>query len=113
MAGNTFGTLFRITTFGESHGAALGVIVDGCPAGLEFDVKVIQKELDRRRPGAHSETSSGIPCDPKLNPTSTARKEADTCEILSGVFNGLTTGTPIAILIRNTNQKSDDYGDIA
>jgi len=112
VAGNTFGTLFRITTFGESHGAALGVTVDGCPAGLALDEKVIQKELDRRRPGAHSETSTGIPCDPKLNPTSTARKEADACEILSGVFNGQTTGTPIAILIRNTNQKSDDYGDI-
>lgn len=112
MAGNTFGTLFRITTFGESHGAALGVTVDGCPAGIALDERIIQKELDRRRPGAHSETSDGIPCDPKHNPASTARKEADACEILSGVFNGRTTGTPIAIIIRNTNQKSEDYGDI-
>jgi len=112
MGGSTFGTLFRITTFGESHGPALGVTVDGCPPGIALDERIIQKELDRRRPGAHSETSDGIPCDPKHNPASTARKEADACEILSGTFNGRTTGTPIAVIVRNTNQKSDDYGDI-
>jgi chorismate synthase len=113
MGGSTFGTLFRITTFGESHGPALGVVVDGCPPGIPLTEAVIQKELDRRRPGAHAETSDGTPRDGKLNPASTARKEADACEILSGVFEGRTTGTPIAVLIRNTNQKSEDYGDIA
>ncbi len=112
MAGNTFGTLFRITTFGESHGVALGVTVDGCPAGLPLDAADVQKELDRRRPGAHASDSDGTPRDPKLNPAMTSRKEADTCEILSGVFEGKTTGTPIAIVVRNTNQKSEDYGDI-
>jgi len=107
MGGNTFGTLFRITTFGESHGSALGVTIDGCPSGLALDEKVIQRELDRRRPGAHASNSDGT-----LNPATTARKEADACEILSGVFEGKTTGTPIAVIVRNTNQRSDDYGDI-
>jgi chorismate synthase len=113
VAGNTFGTLFRVTTFGESHGAALGVIIDGCPAGLPLDAEVIQKELDRRRPGAHSENSDGTERDPRLNPAMTSRKEADQCEILSGIFEGKTTGTSISIMIRNTSQKSEDYGDIA
>ena len=113
MAGNTFGTCFRISTFGESHGAALGVIIDGCPAGIALDAAKIQKELDRRRPGAHSENSDGTERDPRLNPAMTSRKEADQCEILSGIFEGKTTGTSIAILIRNTSQKSEDYGDIA
>ncbi len=112
MAGNTFGTLFRITTFGESHGVALGVTVDGCPAGIPLEAADIQRELDRRRPGAHAYDSDGTPRDPKLNPAMTSRKEDDTCEILSGVFRGTTTGTPIAIVVRNTNQKSEDYGDI-
>lgn len=113
MAGNTFGTLFKITTFGESHGAALGVIIDGCPAGLTLDEKVIQKELDRRRPGAHATDSEGTEQNARLNPAVTSRKEADSCEILSGIFEGKTTGTALALLIRNTSQKSEDYGDIA
>lgn len=112
VAGNTFGTLFRVTTYGESHGAALGAIIDGCPPDLPIDETVIQKELDRRRPGAHAATSDGIPQDAKLNPATTSRKEADRCEILSGVFEGRTTGTPIAIIVRNTSQKSEDYGNI-
>lgn len=95
MAGNTFGTLFRLTTFGESHGQAVGGVVDGCPAGLEMDLRFIQHELDRRRPG-----QSAI---------STPRNEADTIEFLSGIFEGKTTGAPIAFIIRNTNQQSADY----
>ncbi len=95
MAGNTFGTVFQITTFGESHGPALGCVIDGCPAGLKIETKDIQKELDRRRPGQSKIT--------------TQRKEADKVEILSGVFENTTTGAPIALLIRNTNQKSKDY----
>lgn len=115
MAGNSFGKNFRITSFGESHGVALGVIIDGCPAGISLDEAVIQKELDRRRPGAHASTSSGeaTVSGEKLNPAVTSRKEADTCEILSGVFRGKTTGTPIAIVVRNTSQKSEDYNEIA
>ncbi len=99
MAGNTFGENFRVTTFGESHGEALGCIVDGCPAGIFFDAEFLQHEMDRRKPGAK-------------NPAVTARKEDDTAEVLSGVFQGKTTGTPIAILIRNANQKSKDYENI-
>lgn len=95
MAGNTFGKLFRITTFGESHGPALGVIVDGCPAGLEVTQEEIQAELDRRKPGQDELT--------------TQRKESDEAEILSGVFEGKTLGTPIAILIRNHDAQSKDY----
>jgi chorismate synthase len=95
MAGNTFGSVFRITTFGESHGAALGVIIDGCPAGLEISEEEIQQDLDRRRPGQSSMT--------------TQRKESDRAEILSGVFEGKTTGTPIALLIRNEDHRSKDY----
>ena len=100
MAGSSFGTFFKITTFGESHGAALGVVVDGCPSGIPLNETIIQKELDRRRPGHH---------DGQFNASVTARKEADACQILSGVFEGRTTGTPIAILIPNTSQHSKDY----
>ncbi|MDB5226954.1 MAG: chorismate synthase [Bacteroidota bacterium] len=98
MAGNTFGQIFRITTFGESHGAALGVIIDGCPAGLKIDTAFIQSELDRRKPG-----QSNIV---------TQRKEKDEFEILSGIFEGVTQGTPIGIIIRNEDQKSKDYEHI-
>ena len=96
---NTYGTLFRVTTFGESHGAAIGCIVDGCPAGLAFDLDFIQHELDRRRPG-----QSAIV---------TQRKESDTVQVLSGVFDGMTTGTPIAFVIPNEDQRSRDYDHIA
>ena len=96
---NTFGTLFCITTFGESHGNALGVVIDGLPAGLEIDEAFIQSEMDRRRPGQSRVT--------------TARKESDTIEILSGVFEGKSTGTPLAIMLRNTNQRSGDYNNLA
>lgn len=99
MAGNSFGEMFRVTTFGESHGAALGCIIDGCPAGIDVDDQFLQHEMERRRPGAKSAAV-------------TARKEDDTAEILSGVFEGKTTGTPIAILIRNANQRSGDYSSI-
>jgi len=95
MAGNTFGQLFRITTFGESHGEAIGVIIDGCPAQLDVDMDYIQGELDKRRPGQSKIT--------------TQRKESDTVKILSGVFEGKTTGTPIAMLIPNEDQRSKDY----
>ena len=99
MSGNTFGTLFTVTTFGESHGAAIGCIVDGCPPGMELTAACIQRDLDRRKPG----TSRHV----------TQRRESDTVEILSGVFEGKTTGTPIALLIRNEDQRSKDYGSIA
>ncbi len=99
MSGNTIGTLFCVTSFGESHGPAIGCVVDGCPPGLEIGAAEIQAELDRRKPG----TSRHV----------TQRREADEVEILSGVFEGKTTGTPIALLIRNTDQRSKDYGDIA
>jgi chorismate synthase len=96
---NTFGTLFRITTFGESHGPAIGAVIDGCPAGLEIDETFIQSELNRRKPGQSKIT--------------TQRKEDDTFKILSGVFEGKTTGTPIAIVIENQDQRSKDYSHIA
>jgi len=96
MAGNSFGQLFRITTFGESHGVAIGVILDGCPAGLTIDLDFIQSELDKRKPGQSKIT--------------TQRKESDTVQILSGVFEGKSTGTPIAMLIPNEDQRSKDYG---
>ena len=99
MSGNTFGTLFTVTTFGESHGAGIGCIVDGCPPGLGLTEADIQEDLDRRKPG----TSRHV----------TQRKEPDAVEILSGVFEGKTTGTPIALLIRNQDQRSQDYGTIA
>jgi chorismate synthase len=98
MAGSTFGQSFRITTFGESHGRGLGVIIDGCPAGLSLDLEAIQLELDRRKPG-----QSAIV---------TQRKEEDTFELLSGVFEGVTEGTPIGIIIYNGDQKSKDYDHI-
>ncbi|HLT54453.1 MAG TPA: chorismate synthase [Flavobacteriaceae bacterium] len=98
MAGNTFGSLFALTTFGESHGEAIGGIIDGCPAGLKLDFDAIQQELNRRKPG-----QSAIV---------TQRKEPDTVEFLSGIFEGVTTGTPIGFIIRNTNQKSNDYSHI-
>ena len=99
MSGNTFGTLFRLTTFGESHGPGLGGVVDGCPAGLPLDESMIQLELDRRKPG-----QGGL--------VSTARKEADLVRILSGVFEGRTTGTPIGFYVENTDQRSKDYSKI-
>lgn len=99
MAGSTFGNIFRITTWGESHGAALGVVVDGCPAGLALTVDDIQVYLNRRKPG---QTKIATP-----------RKEDDAVEILSGIFEGRTTGTPISMLVRNTSQHSADYGEIA
>ncbi|MCM1127507.1 MAG: chorismate synthase [Lachnospiraceae bacterium] len=99
MAGSTFGTIFKITTWGESHGKALGVVIDGCPAGLSLCEADIQPYLDRRKPGQSSIT--------------TPRKEADQVEILSGTFEGKTTGTPISLLIKNTSQKSSDYSEIA
>ena len=98
MAGNSFGTLYRITTFGESHGEALGGIIDGCPAGITLDFDDIQTEMSRRKPG-----QSAIV---------TQRKEADEVQFLSGIFEGKTTGTPIGFIIPNTNQKSDDYSHI-
>ncbi|GMQ28766.1 chorismate synthase [Algoriphagus confluentis] len=97
--GNSFGRLFRITTFGESHGKALGVIIDGCPAGLNLDLEKIREEMQRRKPGQSKIT--------------TQRKEEDEIEILSGVFEGKTTGTPIGIVIPNADQKSKDYTHIA
>ena len=104
MAGNTFGTIFRITTFGESHGSAIGVVIDGCPAGIRIDINDIQRALDRRKPGA---------ADGKQNPAVTSRNESDKAEILSGVFEGVSAGTPIAIVIQNRCQKSEDYSDLA
>jgi len=98
VSGNSFGKAFVVTTFGESHGPALGCIVDGCPPGMPLTEADIQADLDRRRPGRSRHT--------------TQRKEADQVEILSGVFEGTTTGTPIGLLIRNTDQRSKDYGDI-
>lgn len=99
MAGSTYGTIFKITTWGESHGKALGVVIDGCPAGLELCEEDIQICLNRRKPGQSKIT--------------TPRKEADEVEILSGVFEGRTTGTPISLMVRNTSQISKDYSEIA
>ncbi|MEC3881350.1 chorismate synthase [Parapedobacter sp. 10938] len=98
MAGNSFGDVFRITTFGESHGKAIGVIIDGCPANITIDESFIQSELDKRRPGQSKIT--------------TQRKESDTAQILSGVFEGKTTGTPLALVIPNEDQRSKDYSHI-
>ena len=97
MSGNTLGTLFRVTNFGESHGPAIGCVVDGCPPGLALSEADIQLELDRRRPG----TSRHV----------TQRQESDRVEILSGVFEGHTTGTPIGLLIRNVDARSKDYSN--
>jgi len=99
MSGNTFGSLFAVTNFGESHGPAIGCVIDGCPPGMALSEADIQPDLDRRRPG----TSRHV----------TQRKEADQVEILSGVYEGRTTGTPICLLIRNTDQRSKDYAEIA
>jgi chorismate synthase len=98
MSGNTFGSIFKVSTFGESHGEGIGVIVDGVPAGIKIDTTFIQSELDRRKPGQSKYTTS--------------RNESDTAEILSGIFEGISTGTPIAIVIKNTNQHSKDYNNI-
>ncbi len=98
MAGNTFGTIFKLITFGESHGEAIGGIIDGCPSGIELDIEAVQADLDKRRPG-----QSAIV---------TQRKEPDKVEFYSGIFEGKTTGTPIGFAIHNTNQKSKDYSHI-
>ena len=98
MAGNSFGKLFKLTTFGESHGEAIGGVIDGCPAGLEVDFKAIQHEMERRKPGQSKIV--------------TQRKEPDIVEFYSGIFEGVTTGTPIGFVIKNTNQKSKDYSHI-
>ena len=98
MAGNTFGRMFTVTSFGESHGAALGCIVDGCPPGLALVEADLQKDVDRRRPGTSQYT--------------TQRRESDTVRILSGVFEGKTTGTPIGLLVENEDQRSRDYEKI-
>jgi chorismate synthase len=97
--GSIYGKIFQISTFGESHGAAVGVVVTGCPAGVDFDMDFIQSELDRRKPGQSRIT--------------TQRKEADSVEVVSGVFQGKTTGTPIAMLVWNGDQRSKDYSHIA
>lgn len=94
---NTFGSIFRLTTFGESHGPALGGVIDGCPAGVPFDGEMLRRDLARRRPG---------------QALTTARNEADEPEVLSGVFDGVTTGAPIAVLVRNTDQRSRDYSEL-
>ena len=99
MAGNSFGELFRVTTFGESHGGGVGVVVDGCPAGIALDVDDIQRELDRRKPGQSALT--------------TPRKEADEITMYSGVFDGKTTGTPIMMMAKNTNTRSEDYDTLS
>ena len=98
MSGNTFGTIFKLTTFGESHGTALGAVVDGCPPNIELDESIIQRDLDRRKPGQSKFV--------------TQRKEGDKVEILSGVFEGKTTGTPISLIIYNEDMRSKDYSDI-
>src|SRR5437762_269583 len=97
--GNTFGQIFRVTTFGESHGGGIGVVIDGCPPKIDISEADIQRELDRRRPGQSKIT--------------TQRKEEDRCEIVSGIFNGKTLGTPIAILVRNQDARAEDYVEIA
>ncbi|REG86260.1 chorismate synthase [Winogradskyella sediminis] len=98
MAGNSFGKLFKLTTYGESHGKAIGGIIDGCPSGIKIDLEAIQHDLDRRKPGQSKIV--------------TQRKEPDTVEFYSGIFEGVTTGTPIGFVIHNTNQKSKDYSHI-
>ena len=99
MAGSLFGNNFRITTWGESHGKGLGVVVDGCPAGVPLAEEDIQRYMNRRKPGQSKYT--------------TARQEGDAVEILSGVFEGMTTGTPISLMVRNQDQRSRDYSNIA
>src|SRR5213082_4224026 len=97
--GNSFGQLFRVTTFGESHGGGIGVVIDGCPPKIEISQVDIQRELDRRRPGQSK--------------IATQRQEEDRCEILSGVFDGKTLGTPIGILVRNKDARPQDYAEVA
>ena len=99
MSDNCFGKIFKVSTFGESHGPAIGAVIDGMPAGVEIDAAFLQEELDRRRPGGGT-------------PGSTARTEADRAEILSGVFENRSTGTPIAVLIRNGDHRSADYSEL-
>ncbi|MBO4300831.1 MAG: chorismate synthase, partial [Desulfovibrio sp.] len=99
MAGNSFGRVLRLTTFGESHGPGLGGIVDGCPPGIPLQEADIQAELDRRKPGQ--------------GPAGTSRRESDTVHLLSGVYEGVTTGTPIAFYLANENQRSGDYAHLA
>lgn len=99
MSANSFGSRFRVTTFGESHGPALGVVIDGCPSGIEFDLKLLQRNLQRRRPGTSSVVS--------------ARNEVDQCEILSGVFENQTLGTPVALIVRNQDARSEDYKNLS
>ena len=98
MAGNTFGNIFKVTTFGESHGPALGGVIDGCPPGITLDLKLIENEMQRRKPGQSSIV--------------TQRKEEDSVTFYSGIFEGKTTGTPIGFLIHNKDQKSKDYSHI-
>ncbi len=98
MSGSIYGNIFKISTWGESHGKALGVVVDGCPAGVHIDEEIIQQDLDRRRPGAFK--------------YGTKRNESDSVQILSGVFDGITTGTPVSLIVFNKDQKSRDYGNI-
>ena len=98
MAGNSFGSVFKLTTFGESHGLAIGGVIDGCPSGIPIDFDKIQQEMDRRKPGQSKVV--------------TQRKESDVVEFLSGIFDGMTTGMPIGFVIKNTNQKSKDYNHI-
>ncbi|HQH25810.1 MAG TPA: chorismate synthase, partial [Oligoflexia bacterium] len=98
MTGSSFGTLFRVATFGESHGPAIGVVIDGCPADFTLDIEHINRELERRRPGQ--------------SPLVTQRKESDEFELLSGIFEGKTTGAPLAFLIRNQDVRSKDYESI-
>ncbi len=98
MAGNSFGNLFKLSTFGESHGEAIGGVIDGCPPGIKLDLELIQFEMERRKPGQSKIV--------------TQRKEPDSVKFLSGIFEGVTTGTPIGFIIENTNQKSKDYSHI-
>ena len=105
MSGNTFGKIFKITTFGESHGSALGGIIDGVPAGIKIDQTKIQAALDRRKPG---QSAGG-----QVNASVTARKESDKIEILSGVFEEKSEGTSIGFIIRNESQHSKDYSNLA
>ena len=98
MSSNSFGKIFTLTTFGESHGSAIGGVIDGCPAGIAIEIESIQNDLNRRKPGQSKIV--------------TQRKEPDKVEFLSGIFDGITTGTPIGFLIKNTNQKSKDYSHI-
>jgi len=98
MSGNTFGKIFKLSTFGESHGEAIGGIIDGCPAGIELNFEAIKNDMQRRKPGQSTIV--------------TQRKEEDEVQFLSGIFEGKTTGTPIGFIIPNTNQKSNDYSDI-